>query len=92
MQIVLLHECYRARVKAHMASIYDNVHLDLSYGIPFLGFELFAFTRAAVAAATTSKLLYSSDGLGVPSCTGPMPFWDAESSGSSWTSADDVAR
>jgi hypothetical protein len=65
---VLLHECYPyTREGAYLAAVYDHVYLDLSYGIPFLGWdELLAFTRAAIAVAPTSKLLYSSDGLGVP--------------------------
>jgi hypothetical protein len=68
MKVVLLHECYPyTREGAYLAAIYGNVYLDLSYGIPFLGFsELLACTAAAVAVAPTSKLLYSSDGLGVP--------------------------
>lgn len=68
MPFVLLHECYPyTREGAYLAAVYDNVFLDLSYGIPFLGWaELLDFTRAAVAGAPTSKLLYSSDGVGVP--------------------------
>jgi predicted TIM-barrel fold metal-dependent hydrolase len=68
MKFVLLHECYPyTREGAYLAAVYDNVNLDLSYGIPFLGWaELLDFTRAAVAVAPTSKLLYSSDGLGAP--------------------------
>lgn len=68
MKIVLLHECYPyTREGAYLASIYGNVYLDLSYGIPFLGFsEFLDFTQAAVAVAPTSKLVYSSDGLGMP--------------------------
>jgi predicted TIM-barrel fold metal-dependent hydrolase len=68
MRVVLLHECYPyTREGAYLAAIYGNVYLDLSYGIPFLGFsEMLACTRAAVAVAPTSKLVYSSDGLGVP--------------------------
>ncbi|HLX58955.1 MAG TPA: hypothetical protein VKR83_18190, partial [Ktedonobacteraceae bacterium] len=43
------------------------VYLDLSYGIPFLGYnEMLEFTRAAFDVAPFSKLLYSSDGVGVP--------------------------
>jgi predicted TIM-barrel fold metal-dependent hydrolase len=68
MSFVLLHGCYPyTREGAYLAAVYDNVYLDLSYGIPFLGFdELLATTRAAVAVAPTSKLLYSSDGVGLP--------------------------
>ena len=65
---VLLHECYPyTREGAYLAAIYENVYLDLSYGIPFLGRgELLSFTRAALAVAPGSKLMYSSDGVGVP--------------------------
>jgi uncharacterized protein len=68
MKVVLLHECYPyTREGAYLAAIYGNVYLDLSFGIPFLGSsELVACTAAAVAVAPISKLLYSSDGLGVP--------------------------
>ncbi len=68
MPIVLLHECYPyTREGAYLAAVYENVYLDLSYGIPFLGYgEMATFTRAAFGVAPTSKLLYSSDGVGVP--------------------------
>jgi uncharacterized protein len=68
MPIVLLHESYPyTRQGAYLAAIYDNVYLDLSYGIPFLGYnEMLEFTRAAFDVAPSSKLLYSSDGIGVP--------------------------
>ena len=68
MQVVLLHSCYPyTREGAYLATVYSRVHLDLSYGIPFLGlFELEACTRAALAVAPATKLLYSSDGVRVP--------------------------
>ncbi len=68
MPIVLLHECYPyTREGAYLAAVYDNVYLDLSYGIPFLGAgEMSAFTRAAFGVAPMAKLLYSSDGVGIP--------------------------
>jgi predicted TIM-barrel fold metal-dependent hydrolase len=68
MPIVLLHESYPyTRQGAYLAAVYDNVYLDLSYGIPFLGYnEMLEFTRAAFDVAPSSKLLYSSDGIGVP--------------------------
>ncbi len=68
MPIVLLHECYPyTRQGAYLAAIYENAYLDLSYGIPFLGYgEMAEFTRGAFGAAPASKLLYSSDGVGVP--------------------------
>jgi uncharacterized protein len=68
MPVVLLHECYPyTRQGGYLAAVYANVYLDLSYGIPFLGYdEMLAFTRAALGVAPLSKLLYSSDGVGVP--------------------------
>ena len=68
MPVVLLHECYPyTREGGYLATVYENVYLDLSYGIPFLGFgEMLSFTRAALGVAPISKLLYSSDGIGVP--------------------------
>ena len=68
MPVVLLHECYPyTRQGAYLATVYENVYLDLSYGIPFLGYhEMVEFTRAAFDVAPFSKLLYSSDGVGVP--------------------------
>lgn len=68
MPVVLLHECYPyTREGAYLAAVYENAYLDLSYGIPLLGYgEMLAFTRAAFGVAPASKLLYSSDGIGVP--------------------------
>jgi uncharacterized protein len=68
MPVVLLHECYPyTREGGYLAAVYENVYLDLSYGIPFLGYgEMLSFTRAALGIAPISKLLYSSDGIGVP--------------------------
>jgi predicted TIM-barrel fold metal-dependent hydrolase len=68
MPVVLLHECYPyTREGGYLAAVYENVYLDLSYGIPLLGFgEMLSFTRQALGVAPTSKLLYSSDGIGVP--------------------------
>jgi predicted TIM-barrel fold metal-dependent hydrolase len=68
MPVVLLHECYPyTQQGAYLATVYENVYLDLSYGIPFLGFhEMLEFTRAAFSVAPYSKLLYSSDAVGVP--------------------------
>jgi uncharacterized protein len=66
--VVLLHACYPyTREGGYLAAIYENVYLDLSYGIPPLGYgEMLAFTRGALGVAPISKLLYSSDGIGVP--------------------------
>jgi len=68
MPVVLLHECYPyTREGGYLAAVYENVYLDLSYGIPLLGYgEMLAFTREALGVAPTSKLMYSSDGIGVP--------------------------
>jgi uncharacterized protein len=68
MPVVLLHESYPyTRQGAYLATVYENAYLDLSYGIPFLGYnEMIEFTRAAFGVAPFSKLLYSSDGVGVP--------------------------
>jgi predicted TIM-barrel fold metal-dependent hydrolase len=68
MPVVLLHECYPyTREGGYLAAIYENVYLDLSYGIPLLGYgEMFSFTHQALGVAPISKLLYSSDGIGVP--------------------------
>jgi hypothetical protein len=68
MPVVLLHESYPyTQQGAYLATVYENVYLDLSYGIPFLGYhEMLEFTRAAFSVAPYSKLLYSSDAVGVP--------------------------
>ena len=68
MPVVLLHECYPyTRQGGYLAAVYENAYLDLSYGIPLLGYgEMLSFTRQALGVAPSSKLLYSSDGIGVP--------------------------
>ena len=68
MPVVLLHESYPyTQQGAYLATVYENVYFDLSYGIPFLGHhEMLEFTRAALSVAPYSKLLYSSDAVGVP--------------------------
>ncbi len=68
MPVVLLHGCYPyTRKGGYLAAVYKNVYLDLSYGIPLLGFaEMLSFTREALGVAPISKLLYSSDGIGMP--------------------------
>ncbi len=68
MPVVLLHECYPyTRQGSYLAAVYENVYLDLSYGIPLLGYgEMLSFTRQALGVAASSKLMYSSDGIGVP--------------------------
>jgi hypothetical protein len=68
MPIILLHACYPyTHQGAYLATAYEHVYLDLSYGIPFLGYnEMLQFTRVAFDVAPSSKLLYSSDGIRVP--------------------------
>ncbi|HCI78491.1 MAG TPA: amidohydrolase [Ktedonobacter sp.] len=68
MPIVLLHESYPyTRQGAYLATVYENAYLDISYAIPFLGYsEMLNFTRAALSVAPYSKLLYASDGVGIP--------------------------
>jgi hypothetical protein len=68
MPVVLLHECYPyTRQGGYLAAVYENAYLDLSYGIPLLGYnEMLSFTQAALGVAPSSKLMYSSDGIGVP--------------------------
>ena len=68
MPVVLLHECYPyTRQGGYLAAVYENAYLDLSYGIPLLGYgEMLSFTRQALGVAPSSKLVYSSDGIGVP--------------------------
>jgi uncharacterized protein len=68
MSIVLLHGCWPYyREGAFLASIYENVYLDISFGIPFLGMlELREITRAVLSTAPFDKVMYSSDGARVP--------------------------
>jgi uncharacterized protein len=65
----LLHVTFAeaSRQGAYLATVYKHVYFDLSYGIPYLGYhEMVDFTRAALSVAPYSKLLYSSDAVGVP--------------------------
>ena len=66
--IVLLHGCWPYfREGAFLASIYANVFLDISFGIPFLGAgELRTITHAVLGAAPFGKIMYSSDGARIP--------------------------
>jgi predicted TIM-barrel fold metal-dependent hydrolase len=68
MPVVVLHEAYPyTREGAYLSAVYDQVYLDLSYATPFLGYdEMVRFTNAALGVAPSSKLLYSSDAVGVP--------------------------
>jgi hypothetical protein len=76
--IVLLHSCWPYfREGAFLASVYHNVYLDVSYGIPFLGAaELRTVTRAILGTAPFGKIMYSSDGARVPEI-----FWMAAHDG-----------
>jgi predicted TIM-barrel fold metal-dependent hydrolase len=68
MSFVLLHECYPyTQEGAFLAAVYQNVYLDISYGIPMLSYgEMLQCTRQALGTAPFSKVLYSSDGAGLP--------------------------
>jgi predicted TIM-barrel fold metal-dependent hydrolase len=68
MPVVLLHGCWPYfREGAYLASVYANAYLDLSYAIPFLSLgEMTSMTRAALAVAPFSKVMYSSDGSRIP--------------------------
>ena len=68
MPVVLLHGCWPYfREGAYLASVYGNAYLDVSYAIPFLSIgEMTSMTRAALAVAPFTKLMYSSDGSRVP--------------------------
>src|SRR5262249_13593024 len=65
---VLLHACWPFfREGAFLATVYPNVFLDLSYAIPFFGFsEYVSATRAALAVAPWTKIVFSSDAASVP--------------------------
>jgi predicted TIM-barrel fold metal-dependent hydrolase len=65
---VLLHACWPFfREGAFLAAVYPNVFLDLSYAIPFFGFrEYVAATRAALAVAPWTKIVFSTDATSVP--------------------------
>jgi hypothetical protein len=66
--IVMLHESYPfTREAAYLATAYPNAYLDISYSVPFLDYhELLACTHQALGVAPWSKVLYSSDGFGIP--------------------------
>jgi hypothetical protein len=68
MPVVLLHGCWPyVREGAYLAAVYGNAYLDVSYAIPFLSRgEMLVMTRAALAAAPFTKVMYSSDGARVP--------------------------
>jgi len=66
--VVILHGAYPyTRKAAVLATTYANAYLDVSYAIPFLTApELRAVTREALGAAPSSRVLYSSDAVGIP--------------------------
>lgn len=68
MLVVLLHESYPYTAQgAYLATVYGNVYLDLSYGLPGIGYvEMREYTRTALAVAPFTKVMYSSDGAGIP--------------------------
>ena len=68
MSVVLLHESYPYTAQgAYLATVYENVYLDLSYGLPGIGYvEMREYTRTALAVAPFTKIMYSSDGAGIP--------------------------
>ena len=68
MPIVMLHGCWPYfREGAYLAAVYANAYLDVSYSIPFLSrAEMTSMTRAALGAAPFSKVMYSSDAVGIP--------------------------
>ncbi len=68
MPIVMLHGCWPYfREGAYLAAVYGNAYLDVSYSIPFLSrSEMTSMTRAALGTAPFSKVMYSSDAVGIP--------------------------
>jgi predicted TIM-barrel fold metal-dependent hydrolase len=64
---VILHMGYPyVRESAYLASIYDNVYVDLSLAIPFALGEAAMLLTQLLGLAPTSKLMYASDGFSVP--------------------------
>jgi predicted TIM-barrel fold metal-dependent hydrolase len=66
--IVLLHESYPYTAEAaYLAVSYPNAYLDIAYTLPPLDrLELIRVTGIALGAAPASKILVSSDGVGIP--------------------------
>lgn len=66
--IVLLHESYPYTAEAaYLAVSYPNAYLDIAYTLPPLDrLELIRVTGIALGAAPASKVLVSSDGVGIP--------------------------
>jgi predicted TIM-barrel fold metal-dependent hydrolase len=64
---IILHMGYPyVRESAYLASIYNNVHVDLSLAIPFALSEASLCLTQLLGLAPASKLLYASDGFSVP--------------------------
>ncbi len=71
--IVLLH-CYPfVRQAAYLASIYPQVHMDLSLAIPLVGVGSAELVAEALGSCPTTKLLAGSDGHSYPE----MHWWGA---------------
>jgi len=66
--VVMLHGAYPwTRSLAVLAGTYRNAYVDVSYAIPFLtSHELLAITHEALGCAPASRVLYSSDAVGIP--------------------------
>jgi uncharacterized protein len=66
--VVMLHGSYPyTRKAAVLATTYPNAYVDVSYAIPFLtSHELYSVTHQALGAAPSSRVLYSSDAVGIP--------------------------
>jgi uncharacterized protein len=66
--VVMLHGAYPyTRSLSVLAATYANAYVDVSYAIPFLtAHELRAVTHEALGAAPASRVLYSSDAVGIP--------------------------
>ena len=66
--VVMLHAAYPyTRKLGVLAATYPNAYVDVSYAIPFLtARELHAVTHEALGAAPASRVVYSSDAVGLP--------------------------
>jgi predicted TIM-barrel fold metal-dependent hydrolase len=66
--IVMLHESYPYTAEAaYLAVSYPNAYLDIAYTLPPLDrLELHRVTGVALGAAPASKIMVSSDGVGIP--------------------------
>ncbi|MFB6149347.1 MAG: amidohydrolase family protein [Halobacteriales archaeon] len=65
--VVLLHAGYPyTRKAAYITSVLENAYLDLGMTIPFVQHGVASLLRRTLELAPTTKLLYSSDGFGIP--------------------------